>query len=92
MLFRSRILELITYSSKAAPLSKISKGIRRYNTTSLLVFSRALINAGECLEAAFRKPSSLSLFISFSSRLISIGTTLLLKILGLRFSAAVLAP
>jgi hypothetical protein len=47
------MLKLITYSPKAVPFSKISKGVRRYNTISLLVFFRALINTNKCLKVIF---------------------------------------
>ena len=62
-----RILELITCSPKIVPFSKISEGIRRLNTTGLLVTSGALINASKYLETALQKPSSLGLLISFGS-------------------------
>jgi hypothetical protein len=44
------MLKLITYSLEAVPFFKISKGIRRYNTTNLLVLFRVLINASKCSE------------------------------------------
>jgi hypothetical protein len=47
------MLKLIACSSEAVPFSKISEGIERYNTTSLLVLFKALINASKCLEVIF---------------------------------------
>jgi len=44
------MLELIVYSFKVAPFSKIGEGVGWYNTTSLLVLSRALTNASKCLK------------------------------------------
>ena len=41
------MLKLITYSPEAVPFSKTSKGVRRYNTTNLLILSRALINVSK---------------------------------------------
>ena len=47
------MLKLITYSLEAVPFFKISKGVGRYNTTSLLILFRALINASKCSEVIF---------------------------------------
>ena len=47
------MLKSIACSPKAAPFFKISKGVRRCNTTSLLVLFRVLINANKCLEVIF---------------------------------------
>ena len=47
------MIKLINYSPKAVPFSKISKGVGRYNTTSLLVLFRVLINTSKCLEVIF---------------------------------------
>jgi hypothetical protein len=47
------MLKSITYSLKVVPCFKISKGIGRYNTTSLLVLSKASTNASKCLEITF---------------------------------------
>jgi len=48
-----KILELIACSPEIVPFFKISKGIKQRNITSLLIFSRVLINANNYLEAAF---------------------------------------
>ena len=47
------MLELITYFLKAAFFSEISKGVRRCNAISLLILSKALINASKYLEVTF---------------------------------------
>ena len=47
------MLKSITYSLKAALGFKISEGIRQYNTISLLILSKALINANKYLEVIF---------------------------------------
>ena len=47
------MLKLIICSPEAAPFSKIGKGIRLYNTTSLLILFKVLINASEYLEVIF---------------------------------------
>ena len=47
------MLKLIAYSPKAVPFSEIGEGVRQYNTTSLLVLFRVLINANKCLEVIF---------------------------------------
>jgi hypothetical protein len=47
------MLKLITYSLKTVPFSKISKGVRRYNTTNLLVLFKALINTNKYSEVIF---------------------------------------
>ena len=47
------MLKLIAYSLEAAPFSKISKGVKWYNTISLLILSKALINANKYLEVIF---------------------------------------
>ena len=47
------MLELITYSPKAALFFEIGEGVGRYNTTSLLILFRVLINASKCLEVIF---------------------------------------
>ena len=44
------MLKLITYSFKAAPIFEIGKGVKRYNTISLLIFFRALINTSKYLK------------------------------------------
>ena len=49
-----KILKLITYSFKAAPISEISKGVRQYNTISLLIFFRALINTSKYIKVIFQ--------------------------------------
>ena len=48
-----KILKLITYSPEIILFFKINKGVRQYNTTSLLVFSGALINTSNYLEVVF---------------------------------------
>ena len=47
------MLKLITYSPKAVLFFKIGKGVRWYNTTSLLVLFRVLINTNKYLEVIF---------------------------------------
>jgi len=43
------MLELIACSPKAAPLSEIGEGVRRYNAISLLVSSKVLITINNYL-------------------------------------------
>ena len=47
------MLKLITYSPEAVLCFKISEGVRWYNTISLLILSKALINASKYLEVIF---------------------------------------
>jgi hypothetical protein len=47
------MLELIAYSPKAVPFSKIGEGVGRYNTISLLVLFKASINANKYLKVIF---------------------------------------
>ena len=47
------MLKLIAYSFKAVPISEIGEGVRRYNTTSLLIFSKAFINTSKYLKIIF---------------------------------------
>jgi hypothetical protein len=44
------MLKSIIYSLKAVPFSKISEGVRWYNTTNLLILFKALINASKYSE------------------------------------------
>ena len=44
------MLKSIAYFSEAAPFSKIGEGVKRCNTTGLLVLFKALINTSKCLE------------------------------------------
>ena len=83
---------MIACSPEIVPFSEIGKGVRRRNATDLLVFSRALAITNNYLEIVSWKLSSLSLLRFFSSYLISISITLLLKILRLRFRVASLVP
>ena len=47
------MLKSIAYSPEAVPFSKIGKGVGQYNTISLLILFKALINASKYLEVIF---------------------------------------
>ena len=47
------MLKLITCSFKTVLFSKIGEGVRQYNTTSLLVLFRVLINANKYSKVIF---------------------------------------